>query len=127
MINFYMANVLIAYLIVAYFLTTYPYYKMAIKANMKNPKYMFIPVVNGVKLFNLAGYSGWYFLIFALISLIPFIGVLISAIFGCVVKYKVCKAFGLRTSVCMLSIFIPIIVFWYIALDDETTYKGLNK
>lgn len=112
--------------ILIYILFTYPLYIMAKKANIKNPKHMFIPVLNTLKLFHLADYSTSFFILYLILTCIPLIR-WISFIFMCIMLYKVFEKFGLSTPKCVLGIFFPIIIYWYIALSKDVHFVGTLK
>lgn len=101
--------------IIIYLVTVYPLYKMYKNAGLKSPKFAFIPFINGLKLYNLANLSAWL----VLISLIPVIGVFLTGILSCYVSFKIAENFGLGTLGCILAIFFPIFVYWYIALTNK--------
>ena len=109
--------------IVLYFITTLPLYIMAKKANLKNPYYMFIPILNTYKLFNLANFEIKYFIIYLFIVMIPFLN-LISIILLCIVLIRVYKNFGLNNLLCLLGIISPLIIFLYIALSNNVIFVG---
>lgn len=101
--------------ILSYLFTVYPLYKMYQRAGLKNPKFAFIPIINTLKLYNLANISAW----FVLIGLIPVIGLLATSILSCYVSFKLGENFGLGTLGCILTIFFPTFAYWYIVLTDK--------
>lgn len=109
--------------VIIYILYTYPLYVMAKKANMRNPECMFIPIINGLKLFNLANKRSETFVICFFLMFIPIVNFFVAIYLICV-YYKLFKNFGLSDSLCFLGIFFSIFVFWYIAIDDSIKYVG---
>lgn len=105
-------------LFILYVLTVYPMFKMYKLAGLKNPNFAFIPVVGGLKMYNLANLSSWAFLI-SLLVFIPVIGPVIALVFKIYVSVKICQNFGLNTFVCALSVFFSTFVYWYIALTNK--------
>ena len=105
----------LATIIISYLLMVYPLYKMYQKAGLKHPKLAFIPIINTLKLYNLANLSAWLILI----SIIPVIGVFLTGILSCYVSFKIAENFGLGTLGCILAIFFTTFVYWYIVLDDK--------
>ncbi|MGL4572074.1 MAG: DUF5684 domain-containing protein [Clostridium sp.] len=97
-----------------YVISAYPLYVMARKADMKNPGFMFIPILNTIKLYNLANMSGWFFLL----TFIPIIGWIVPI----VVLYKVFDNFDFSLIGIIFGIIFSVIGFWYIALSSKKRY-----
>lgn len=130
-----MLILLMIVIVINYVLTAYPMYKMFQKADIKNPKYAFIPIFNYFKLFNLANLSGWYcsfafislFAFFYLFSLgeldnwiyIIYINAFIFAIVLLYMRFKIAQNFGLDTLGCILTMLMPIPAYWYLALSQK--------
>lgn len=112
-------------LIVNYLLTIYPMYKMSQKANLKNPKLAFIPIVRFKNLYNLANLSFWFYLV-TFAGFIPYVGAIASMVLMAYIHYKLAENFGLSTLGCIASIFFPLIAYWYIALADKELVGTLN-
>lgn len=106
------------FMVIMYVLSVYPLYIMAKKANLKNKLFMWIPIVNTFKLYNIAGISGW----FVLLTFIPFIGWVIPII----VLYKVFSNFGVGLIGCILGIVFSVIGFWYLALSSKRFIANIN-
>lgn len=111
-----------AVFVISYLITIYPRYYM-VKTSGVGPVWTaFIPVVNDIQLFKMAGYKWWtYFLYLAGIGLswLPIVGwiaSICSIIFLCVVYWKVSGNFGLGTLGKVLTLFLGTWVHWYIAL-----------
>lgn len=118
---FSMITLVVSFII--YLLTAYPLYKMYKMAGLKNPKFAFIPIVGGLKIYNLANLSSWCSLV-SLLVFIPLIGPIITFVFNIYVSVKICQNFGLNTFVCVLSVFFSTFVYWYIALTN-TPFVGV--
>ncbi|MGG7131153.1 hypothetical protein [Clostridium perfringens] len=101
-----------------YLASTYPLYVMAKKANLKNPKYMFIPIVNYFKMVNLAGYTNGIAVLMLILAFIPFVSI-ITSIFSIVVYVKVINRYNISTLLKVLGFFFTPFIYWYIALDDD--------
>lgn len=106
------------FMVIMYVVSVYPLYIMAKKANLKNKLFMWIPIVNTFKLYNIAGISGW----FVLLTFIPFIGWVIPII----VLYKVFSNFGVGLIGCILGIVFSVIGFWYLALSSKRFIANIN-
>lgn len=113
---------LIIGMLVNYVLTAYPMYKMFQKAGLKNPKYAFIPFVNSIKLFNLANFSGWYYLLL----LIPYVGTFAFSILSLYIYWKIAENYGLDVIGCILTILFPIPALWYLALSQRQFVGNLD-
>lgn len=99
--------ILIAY----YLLTCYPFYIMAIRANLKNPWIMWIPILKELKFLHLAGFSYWYILL----TFIPCVNV----IFLIILYYKVMQNFSLGLFGTIMGILFSFIVSYYIVFRDK--------
>ena len=101
-----------------YIINVYPLYVMTKKANLKNNWIAWIPVLNVIKLFNLAGMSGW----FIILTFIPVIGASVSII----AIYRVFSNFGIGIIGCILGIIFSFIGFWYLALSSRRFVANIN-
>lgn len=115
--------VMFAIVIINYLFTVYPIYKMSKKANLKNTNFAFVPILNGINVYNLANLSFWY----CLIIFIPWIGAIASMILAAYIHFKLAENFGLNTLGCIAAIFFPLIVYWYIALSDKNFVGTIDK
>ena len=113
-------------LALSYLISIYPLYTMYKRANLKNPWVAFIPIFGGIKSFNLANFSMWWYLLAIIVSCIPILGGIAVIIFSCYCSIKTCKNFGLGTLGAILSIFFGIFVYWYIVLTDKQFIAQLN-
>lgn len=115
-----------AILTVHYLISVYPMYVMYKRANLKNPWFAFIPGIGGLKMFNLVNLSMWCYLGLIAVTLIPFLGVIVAMIFGFYCCFKICQNFGLGLLGCILGIFFPIFVYWYIVLTNKPFIAEAN-
>lgn len=118
--------ILLATLVISYVLIAYPLYKMYKSAGLKNPKFALIPIIGGLKIYNLANLTMWVALILMVVAFIPFIGTLIVSITGMYVTFKTCENFGCSTFVCILSMFFGVFVYWYIVLTNKPFIGQIN-
>lgn len=107
---------LIGIIIVRYFLMVIPRYLIAKKANLRNPELMFVPIVGDIKMLNLANISGWAILL----VLIPFVYIILVI----VRNFKIYTQFDFSDAGRIVGLFFTFIVFWFIALDNKTDFKG---
>lgn len=121
-----------AIFVISYLITIYPRYYM-IKTSGVGPTWTaFIPIINDIQLFKMAGYKWWtYFLYFAGICLywLPVVGWIAgicSIVFLCVVFWKVSENFGLGTFGKVITLFIGQWVHWYIALTRKP-YRAMTQ
>lgn len=115
MIEIFIMVGLIIGLLVNYLITLYPLLYFYKAAGLKNPNHVFIPIFGQFKVYNLANLSAWFCLI-QLAVVIPIIGSICIWIFMAYVNFKISKNFRLGTLGCILSIFIGIFVWYYIAI-----------
>uniref|UniRef100_A0A7C4QX97 Uncharacterized protein n=1 Tax=candidate division CPR3 bacterium TaxID=2268181 RepID=A0A7C4QX97_UNCC3 len=101
--------------VVVYVLMALSLYKIAIKTNtnVKHAWFAWVPILNGILMLNIAGFSGWYLLVF-LVSIVPFIGALACAVFIVYVWMKISKAcdkpdyLGLLMLVPLANLILPL-------------------
>lgn len=122
----------VAVFVISYLITIYPKYYMIKTSGVGATWTAFIPVLNDIQLFKMAGYKWWtYFLYLAGISLswVPILGwiaSICSIIFLCVVFWKVSENFGLGTFGKVITLFLGIWVHWYIALTKKP-YRAVTQ
>lgn len=122
LISVFSVIILIAVAVV-FLLTAYPIYVMSVQANLKNPKFAFIPIVNCLNIYNLANLSFW----FCLVAFIPYVGVIATTILAAYIHFKIAENFGLSTLGCIIAIFVPLIIYWYIALSKKEFVGTIKK
>lgn len=109
--------------IIIFILQAYPLHIMSKKANLKNPAFAYIPVLNGLNMFNLANLSFWFYLV----AFVPFIGNILILVIFAYVNYKIAKNFGLSEIACILTVLCPLVAYWYIALSDKQLVVHLDS
>ena len=96
-----------------------PLYVIAKRANLKNPIFAFIPILNIVLISHLAGVNFWKYLGIILLSFIPVIGFFISLGCSVYISERICKNFNLNSLCIVLYIFVPFLVQLYIVFTQK--------
>lgn len=125
-LNLFNSGFFMTVFLIVYLFQTFPLYKMAERANLKNSWFAFIPILNFVIILNLVDYSGWILLALMLLLFIPIIGGLIVFIFQVCISIKLARSFELGVLGQILIIFFGIFVEYYIVLAEKP-YVGQTK
>lgn len=105
--------------IIFYLLWAIPMYKLAIKAEVRNPWLAFVPVMQIVLFLHIIDRSALY--IFVL--MIPFVGVIVLMYF----QYQLLISFDIDQGLAIISVItgiIYIIIILYLAFSSDSRYVG---
>ena len=112
----------LVFYIALYIVQAIAFYKLAEKANVKNPWVAFIPVIQAIVLLHIIDKSGWC--IFLL--LIPVVNIVLAIIWA----VKLYLAFEVNVGLIVLSIIISIagmIVMLVMAFSEKYKYVTTNR
>ena len=108
---------------IAWLITLYPRYYM-VKASRVGPVWTaFVPIVQDVQFFKMAGWPWWsyfaYLIGFPILAAIPVVNIFSSIgmfVFLCILHWRVAANFGLGTGGKILTLIFGYLVYWYVAL-----------
>lgn len=119
--------IIVLSIIIGYLIGSCLLFNMFKKADLKKPWIAFIPILGNIKTLHLVNLSMWYFVLFAIISLIPVVGSITLFLGQTYLLYTIGKNFGLKPVYCIIGIFIPFIMYLVIVCQNKDFVIAINK